>query len=568
MSTRTTTRPASPVTVVRQLVLHGLLFILLMVFTTGLADLIASALRGFQVEGLGMSQLPMALASVLIAGPLAWLLWRRLRLLLTEAGERDSVIWSVQAAAVYAFGLTAAAHYLGALLGQLAGGRSTIWQDQLGLAIAWGLLAAWQYRVLRDPRVAPLQLGNLGWLLACYYCLLIAALSAAALLGIAIRQLLPAGTEVSLAGAGSLPALANIAVWVAVNFAVFAWHWFGIPLRTHRTAFAQFLLVLAVATAAAAMLLGTVFVVASGLPLPADAAALSARVTQVLPTAAGFALAGAVAWVYFAAVLWQAEAPLREAGRQVLSGIALALGATGFGMVVNALLASLDPPLAGNAPADLLRVGLALFVIGLGVWLVFWRPAASAQARSRRVYLVLVFGVSAVVALVALLVVGYRIFAFYLTPEQAGPTLVGDVRAALGLLLATAVVFAYHFAVWRADRGQLDADGQLSAPRAGYTAGARGVPSRKPPAGPASILLVTDATNSRLAGALQEATGIPVHHLVRSDQSGPQLPDVAALASSIGQLPPGTEQVLVVLDAEQTLLIPVHRGTGPRRAPR
>ncbi|MCW4465196.1 DUF5671 domain-containing protein [Glutamicibacter sp. MNS18] len=566
--TTTGTSPSSLATTVRQLVLHGLLFILLMVFTTGLSSLITSALQGFAVDDFGSSPLPMALASLIIAGPLAWLLWRRIKVFLTGQGENASVIWSLQAAAVYAIATMVCAHYSSAVLGQWAGLRPTIWEDQLGSALAWGLLALWQYRILADGRLAPRLLRNLGWLVAGYYCLLVAALSFAALLAIAVRVLLPEGSQIQLSGAASLPAMANIGVWVVVNFLVWAWHWFRIPLSAARDFLAQLMLVLAVAASAVAALLGTVFSLASVLPVPVDPAALSTRMAEGLPVAAGFALAGALSWVYFAAVLAGGDRWLREAGRQVVSGISLAIAATGFGMIINALLATFSPSLVGNTPGDLLRIGICLFAIGMVAWMVFWRPAVHAPAEFRRIYLVLVFGVSAVVALVALLVVGYRIFSHFLTPDVAGPTLIGEVRAALGLLVATAAVFAYHFAIWRADREQ------LAGGPAGDRAQEDDVPAAATPvtrvpatraahrAAPASILLVTDTANAYLAAELQRATGIPVQHLIRTDMSSKPIPDVGTLASGIATLPAGTEQAMVILNGEYTMFLPLQPGTA------
>lgn len=567
--TTTGISPVSLATTVRQLVLHGLLFILLMVFTTGLSSLITSALQGFAVDDFGSSPLPMALASVVIAGPLAWLLWRRIKIFLTGQGENASIIWSLQAAAVYAIATMVSAHYFSAVLGQWAGLRPTIWEDQLGSALAWGLLALWQYRILTSDRLAPRQLRNLGWLVASYYCLLVAALSFAALLLLSIRVLLPEGRQNQLSEAASLPAMANIAVWVLVNILVWAWHWFRIPLRTARDGMAQLMLVLAVAVAAVATLLGTVFSLANVLPIPVDPVAQSARMVQGLPVAAGFALAGALAWIYFAAVLAKTNRWLREAGRQVVSGISLALAATGFGIIINALLATFSLSLVGNSPGDLLRIGICLFAIGLVTWIVFWRPAVHVAAEFRRIYLVLVFGVSAVVALVALLVVGYRIFSYYLTPDLAGPTLIGEIRAALGLLVATAAVFAYHFTIWRADREPLDGSADKAAQGDVLEASSSATGTASTPAptqraahrsAPASILLVTDTANAYLAAELQSATGIPVQHLIRTDMSSKPIPDVGTLASGIAKLPAGTEQAMVILNGEYTMFLPLQPG--------
>lgn len=551
MSTATGMAPAPILSTVRQLVLHLLFFILLMVFTSGLASLLTSVFQGFAVDEFGSTQLPLALAQTIIAGPLAWILWRQLRRFLSIQRENSSLVWSVQAAAVYALAAMISVHNFSVLFGQLAAGRPGYWQDQLGLGVAWGVLAFWQHRILRQPDIAPQRLPNLGWQVASYYFLLVAALSLAALLYLGLGSILPHDALTHIYGAANLPMLVNICVWVLLNALMWAWHWFGLRLRFAQDAVAQLALVVASAVASLACLLGSVFSLASVLPLPMDAGSVSGRIAQDLPLAAGFALAGALAWVYFTAVLAQANAWLREAGRQVVSGIALVLAASGFGMIINALLTAFNAPLMGNSASEILRVGTALLLVGVVSWLVFWRPAIQAPAEHRRVYLTLVFGVSALVALVALIVVGYRIFAYFLTPEQVGPTLLGEVRAALGLLIATTVVAGYHFAVWRSDRSQLrqPVAGSPTAPE--FTAA--------PPRNDSLIALtmVTDQGNAHLAAQLQQLTGLPVQHLIRTDASTKPVTDAVELSSRLDELPPGTRQALLLLHGEEVLIVPV-----------
>ena len=85
-------------------------------------------------------------------------------------------------------------------------------------------------------------------------------------------------------------------------------------------------------------------------------------------------------------------------------------------------------------------------LVGAPVWWVSWRPLhrgdpAEVADTGRRVYLVVVFGVSAIVALIALLIIGYRLFEFALDPVTA-TSVIDRVRAPLGVLVATALVSA------------------------------------------------------------------------------------------------------------------------------
>jgi hypothetical protein len=107
----------------------------------------------------------------------------------------------------------------------------------------------------------------------------------------------------------------------------------------------------------------------------------------------------------------------------------------------------------------LLFGGISALVVGGPVWWRMWRPTSPVSAdevgySGRRVYVVAMFGLSAVVALIALLTVGYRVFEFALDPGVDGG-LIEQVRAPLGWLVATGLVGGYHFSVWRHDRAVL-----------------------------------------------------------------------------------------------------------------
>lgn len=103
----------------------------------------------------------------------------------------------------------------------------------------------------------------------------------------------------------------------------------------------------------------------------------------------------------------------------------------------------------------MLLAGISSLLVGAPMWWLAWKPAqrtaSSESSPARRVYLIAVFGLSAVSALITLLVLGYRLFEFALA-QDAGVALVDRVRTPLGLFVATALAAAYHFSVWRHDR--------------------------------------------------------------------------------------------------------------------
>jgi Domain of unknown function (DUF5671) len=186
---------------------------------------------------------------------------------------------------------------------------------------------------------------------------------------------------------------------------------------------------------------------------------------------------------------------------------------------VNATLAALVSPLAASDARALLLGGVSALVVGGPVWWLSWRPARQVAATEiaatgRRVYLVAVFGVSAVVALIALLVVGYRLIDFALDPTTSG-SLIDRVRAPLGLLVATALVFGYHFAVWRHDRSVIAAEGLAPARRIGR------------------VILVTAGDAAALERAIEDATGASVSVWQRLGDAASAGPDAAALTGAL-----------------------------------
>jgi len=289
-----------------------------------------------------------------------------------------------------------------------------------------------------------------------------------------------------------LPVLQSL-VWAALGGLVWWWHWRHEGARTAPGAFAAVALVIVVGAAAATTLFAIGAALYVVLRVLLDTAPLGEAI-EPLDRAIAAALIGGIVWVVHARVGATRDASTRRGAHLVVSAVALVGAASGFGVVVNALLAALTPTLAGDNARTLLLGGLSALVVGLPVWWLTWRPGRAvavedAASTARRVYLVAVFGASAITAVVTLLTIGYRIFEFVLDPGGAGG-LIERIRAPFGLLAATAVVFAYHFAVWRRDRA---------------AAAAAALPG--PEAGVQSIVLVASDAPADLVPRVREATG-------------------------------------------------------------
>ncbi|PRA13375.1 hypothetical protein CQ010_01640 [Arthrobacter sp. MYb211] len=471
MSNPTTQRPnhavaGQTVTSLRQLILHGLLFILLMVLGSGLSTLISMLLRGFVPAYSGSTELAVGLSFTLIAGPLTWLLWRTVRKNLQQVNPVDAAIWSLQAAAVYVLALAMSSISFLRLFAELVDPRNgTGWQSLLGAGLGWGLVFVWQYRLINSPKYAPTELPSLAPALGSAYALVLAGISSVYLVQRAVSELL-SPQEILLGAPTALPQLLAAAVWTFGALLLWWWHWTVQRVHSMVDDFTDFgYVIIGISLPAVFSLLCAAGLLSLLLPLPVGSDTWVEDLTIDGPPLIAGLLVSLIVWIYHQAKLNTRGTWSAEVSRQIVSGAALAIGASGLGMVINALLASLAVPFSTGTSASVLRAGIAFLVVGALAWVFFFRPMAPAKPASRRVYLVMFFGCSALVALISLLVVGYRIFEFLLVSTGSG-SLLEMIRAPFGWLVATALVATYHFFLWRSDRQLLSSVSSENLPAA------------------------------------------------------------------------------------------------------
>ena len=440
--------------VVRRIIVFVILFALVAVAATGLSGLIERVIGGGSTIVSDDTGLALFLAFALIATPLAGVLWWwERRRLIADSGERASLLWALY---LTAMSLTSLIVATTALVGAAVAGIDGEWRpSELSTGIVWLGVWVWHRHMRRSRSTAPTRLVDVPVGLGAVFGLVVAASGAITAIAVLISQALLGGSVVIVGaqhwGVVALQAL----VWSAAGALVWWWHWFQERAKDAPGTFAAVLLVIVVGAAAATTLfaVGSALFIALRLLFDSDPAA---EVVGDLDVAVAAALIGAIVWVYHANLLTSRSPRTRRAGRLVVSAIALIGAASGFGVVVNALLATLVGSLVGEDPRTLLLGGISALVVGATVWAIAWRPTHAPDAEeaadpARRVYLVAVFGASAVVAIVTLLIIGYRVFEFVLD-SGGSDALVERIRAPFGLLSATAVVFGYHFAIWRRDR--------------------------------------------------------------------------------------------------------------------
>lgn len=507
--TAATVRPApgqpSAQPTVRRLIVYTLLFVLIVVAAIGLSGLLGRAID--VREALARSDtsgLAQSLAFTLVGGPFAALLWRVVWRRLDEDAERFSLAWGLYLAGVSTVSLlTFATSFILTATALIDGHWSP---HEFATGVVW--LGVWlSHRWMsRHPSKGPSRLTTLPTVIGHVYGLVIGVVGGVSALTVLLDEAIT-----GVAGAVTVgepwwtPVLMSL-VWAIGGAAIWWWHWGRDGGRSLATGLADVaLIVVGILGASILALSGIGTIVFVALQLGFDRADPIAQLLDPLDAAIAGASIGALVWSYHRGIARARSDAAQYAVRLVTAGVSMAATATGIGVIVNATLAALAPTLVESDPRTLLFVGISSFVVGAPIWWVVWRPTVEEPARAgstgRRVYLIAVFGLSAIVALITLLVIGFRLFEFLLG-DVSGGSLVDRVRAPTGLLVATLLVAGYHFGVWRRDRATLAAIG----------------PARQRTIG--RVLLVTRGDAGAQSTAIEDATGASVTVWMRAD-AGP-----------------------------------------------
>ena len=508
--------------ILRRLILYALLFILVVIAAIGLSGLLerlfsaGALLASSDVAGLARS-----LAFTLIGGPLTallwWVVWKRL----DDGAERDSAWWGLYLAAVYGVSLIVSATALLGMATSFIGRPEPRWYSPLSVGLVWAGVWLWHRWMWRHPVKHPVKLEDVPAVIGTVFGLLTGTFAAITALGglldVAIRG------YVSLTP-GAEPwwqSVLRALVWAVGGSAVWWWHWFkggGRKLETTTVNVALVVVgIFAVGITALAGAAGVVFVL---LRAAFDRSESMTQLLAPLGSAIAAAAIGTLVWRYHRVSGTHRSVATRRAGLLVTSGLALAAAASGIGVVINAALALAVSPLVGSGTRTLLLGGVSSLLVGGSVWWRAWKPGRLPQnvdaiPPGRRVYLVAFFGISAAVALIALLIIGYRLFE-YLLGEVSGDSLLDRIRAPVGLLVAAGLVAAYHFALWRRERAVMG----TVAPYGAHTID--------------RVTLVTGSDARGLITAITAATGAKVTVLKRADADGGPLPAEAVFPPEPG----------------------------------
>lgn len=178
---------------------------------------------------------------------------------------------------------------------------------------------------------------------------------------------------------------------------------------------------------------------------------------------AASAIVGLLAWWYHRSVL-PVESTRSETQRvyeYLVAAISLVASTVGLAIIIVAVIEalSLSVIVGDNATNTLIGAGTVILVSG-PVWLRFWRqiqrhakdaPDEELASPIRRIYLFLLFGVGGIVSIVSLITIVFQIFNGILSSTLGNATL-NEMRFALGILISTGIVAAYHWEIYRHEK--------------------------------------------------------------------------------------------------------------------
>ena len=261
-----------------------------------------------------------------------------------------------------------------------------------------------------------------------------------------------------------------------------------------------------------------------------------------LPVSSASAIVGLLAWWYHKSLLplHSQRSETQRTYEYVVSAISLIASTVGLAIIIVAIFESFTSSIiVGDAAINTLLGAVTVILVSGPVWVRFWsriqrftKTSEQEELASpiRRIYLFLLFGVGGIAAIISLITVVFQIFDGILSSTFGNATL-NEMRFALGILISTGIVAAYHWEIYRHEK---DIDVSFGAQTK-------------------SVLLVGPVDQDFVI-KLKQATGAHVTFWERTDAT-----DVAWPLDQVVELvqQSNSEQLLVILETTGLKAIPV-----------
>ncbi|MEN8040911.1 MAG: DUF5671 domain-containing protein [Actinomycetota bacterium] len=259
------------------------------------------------------------------------------------------------------------------------------------------------------------------------------------------------------------------AMILVVGLPVWWWYWTRHARTVDRTPlWHAYVLLLGVLGGAVSVIIGAGIVLFSVLVwfLGNDGGSASGHFSM-LPGALAAIAAGGVVWMYHGRILGgRTERERTEVDRvydYLLAAAGLLVAAGGLTTLLVTILKSIyGGPGITDSGGEILATAITLLVVGAPLWWNYWRtiqryrtddaPSELGSA-TRRIYIVGLFGIAAITAVITLIII---VFVFFedLLESSFGKNTIDSSSAAIALLLTAAAVAWYHFTVFREDRAE------------------------------------------------------------------------------------------------------------------
>lgn len=489
---------------------YGLIFGLFIIVTVGLAGLLSRILDSSTIVIADQSALASNLAFVVVGGPLlaGITIWLKKSLRENPADGHGFIptffatLAAIVSLLIFLSSLIAAIHNL--INGDVVLGFS------LGRAIVWG--TAWVVVIKVSNSVIPRNDFRIQYFIGSFITALAALIGLVqvltGVLALILSQPFFFGTQQMALVSPANPARVGLGT-LAVSGAAWFYYWIRNAnlIKTDNLWFGYVLIAgvgatLVVAISSLSVSLYRILVWLIGEP----SSQKIAEHFSSTPQSGATACAGLLFWWYHKSLLpiEPERSDVQRTYEYIVAAISLIAGAVGISIVIVALIEALtaQTKLTGPGAINTLIGAATVIAVAGPVWWRFWNriqkiakesPESEHGSPIRRIYLFLLFGAGGVVAIISLITIVIQLFNGILSSNLGASTL-NDVRFAIGILVSTGIVAAYHWEIYRHEK---DVDVTFAST-------------------PMKVLLV-GPENTELILDLQSATGAKVSFLQRAD---------------------------------------------------
>ncbi|MFV1970313.1 MAG: DUF5671 domain-containing protein [Acidimicrobiia bacterium] len=452
---------------IRRVFVYAIMLVMLVLVGIGVAGLIQAAWPGFNELTDSSSKTAISIAFVIVGLPVyAGLALYTKRLLRDDPREQRSVGWVFYLTAALVGSLLASMSLIGGVLSNLAS-DGDIDRSQLIHAVVW--TAIWVGHWWVAQRWEPKRNTQIHLLLGSAVGLIWTFTGAFATIAAVLSTVYDSLFLVSLIDGGIAVLLRPLTV-LLVGAPVWWWYWFRHTRQGTRTPWwLAHVLLLGVLGGAVSAITGAGVLLFGVLEwILGDPASSAAAHFTFLPGAITGMVVGGGTWAYHAAILGSRDETDRsEVGRvydYLLAGAGLVVAASGITtLITTAIKSASGVTIVSSGGGSTLAAAITLIVIGTPLWWRYWStiqrartedPVVELRSITRRIYIVVLFGVAAVVAVVSLIVLVFTVFEDILDGNFGSGT-VSSTAVPVALLLTAGALAWYHLTVFREDRADL-----------------------------------------------------------------------------------------------------------------